>query len=326
MQFNHLKYGTLEHRPDQQERPQRTVLDPQVRFEKRSFVFLGIFALALLWFLPVWDTIWMVKSYNFTYWLGSRLPMWIMSVAVATIIVFFFVAETRFARWASIPHRITTQQTLVTVLTVFITCMGLVLILTSMPLSTKALKASNSLVYECQYSTLTRPTYLVYMELLALRETEDCAARFSIEDCSGFKLSAEVEYLRYMEGNLACSGFCWTSPDVSTAQTAATVSNRTSYLQVDHGHFLESREAVEEEHSLAFDAASMISTKDANVYPTTLFSNANFKTSCEGAASRNLTLLARDVAQLWWYLGMSLIVLSVFMAFSKWTGSVGDLM
>ena len=64
--------------------------------------------------------------------------------------------------------------------------------------------------------------------------------------------------------------------------------------------------------------------KDANVYPTTLFSNANFKTSCEGAASRNLTLLARDVAQVWWYLGMSLIVLSVFMAFSKWTGSVGD--
>jgi hypothetical protein len=315
MQFNHLKYGTVEHHPDK-DLPPRAVLDPKVRFEKRSFVFLGMFVLAMLWFLPVWDTIWMVSSHNFTYWLGSRLPMWVMAVAVATILVFYFVAESRFGRWGSIPHTITTQQTLVTVLTVFITSMGLVLILTSMPLSTKALKASNSLLYECQYSTLTRPTYLVYLELLALRETEDCASRFSIEDCSQFKMSAEADYLKYMEANLPCSGFCWRSDEgVSLAQTAA---------EVDHGHFLESRETDAHALDLAVGAAATFSVQDANTYPPTLFSNANYKTSCEGAASRNLNLLGRDVAQLWWYLGMVLIIFSVFMGFSKWTGTASE--
>jgi hypothetical protein len=54
-----------------------------------------------------------------------------------------------------------------------------------------------------------------------------------------------------------------------------------------------------------------------NAYPPTLFTNANFKTTCEGAAARDLQFSVMDIASLMYLEGATLLLISVIVGFLK---------
>jgi len=57
-------------------------------------------------------------------------------------------------------------------------------------------------------------------------------------------------------------------------------------------------------------------------FPPTLFSQANFRASCDGAAARNLIDFTRDTGNQMWYMGIVLIALSMCTGLWEWSAYV----
>lgn len=296
--------------------------------DKCAFVVFGLFVLSMVWFLPIVDAVQMLKSQNFEYWLGSSLPIVVVAAAVINLFFFFLLVTARFGPKADVASTARTHG--VTILSIFVTIVGLVLVLASMLLGQHAVKAYTDLMYECQNSELTRDTYLVYLELRALRANPDCADMFSVEQCAGFKSSAESEFLKYMETDFRCSGF---GDEGVSSDLRANVGVRGELMRppnsssVTQRHFRSARVYLESDsasHFLSPDVRPTpeepLSASQMNLtlgYPPALFSTATFRSSCDGAAARNLELLAGGVVTQWWYVGIVCIIMSVVASLAK---------
>lgn len=62
---------------------------------------------------------------------------------------------------------------------------------------------------------------------------------------------------------------------------------------------------------------NMMATGWMNAYPPTLFTNANFKTTCEGAAARQIRFSAIETGNLMYMQGAALLIVSVLLGFLK---------
>mmetsp|Transcript_59322 Transcript_59322/g.117556 ORF Transcript_59322/g.117556 Transcript_59322/m.117556 type:complete len:412 (+) Transcript_59322:79-1314(+) len=300
-----------------------------VPINKRTFMVTGLVLLAMLCFLPVWDSIEMLNNLNYKFWAPKSVPLMVITVSFLILVFFAFTTEAFFQRWRNEIH---TAQSLVVMSSLFIMLFGLVLVFVSLPLTQKAIERHNEIVYECGRSEGTRDLRLHYLSLLDLRKNAACAAEYSVENCRGYEAKGQyTPYLKGMEETFRCSGFCYSVPSLAGKNTSllAKVKRQNLQRQQVKIQLIQAAPANVTHPEKAAPsnvprpvavAAEQAPQRGAKTYPPTLFSNANFQASCDGAAARNLINFARDTGYQMWYMGIVLIALAMVIGLWEWTG------
>jgi hypothetical protein len=319
-----------------------------------SMTFLGAFLLVLVALTPVWDACVLLSSRSNIYFMGGAQSFWTIMFCCA-VITFFIVAMMLIERFGRAETK--SSQTFLSVFTMAITILGLGLLIFAVPLRTSTQLAYDELISNCAGGPRTAPLSTKYNELLKMRTKPDCIKKTSIEECDGFQdLNISTAYLKHMELEYGCSGFCYSpgshantskplppTKAVLTQGAAAASSTETAAVE---GAKLNLVEALRRHHAaknaeglsllsasqdLSTDVPSweklpkgvgdtsnnMVATGWMSEYPPTLFTNANFKTTCEGAAARELRFTALEAAYLMYLEGALLLVTSIIAGFLK---------
>lgn len=245
-------------------------------------VAVGAVLLLLLCIVPVWDAIALLADPSYVFWLGRGTPvaMILASVSVitlyaATMLLFFQHGRPEFQ----------TDLTVMMIATVFVTLLGLSLILIGLPLTQDAANMYSNLKEHCETSPQTQRLYEQSQALQELRREPTCAKKFSVDQCAGYGDASIAEgdgalnaFLRASEARFRCSGFCYRPPTAPADPTTPMV------------------------------------------YPPTLFSDKNYKVSCEGMMARDLRNFAEDIGSQTLLQGICLVVTAVLVGFLKIAG------
>lgn len=189
--------------------------DPQM-FGQRPDTGLGLTALALgglsvlllLVAFPISDAALLLSDFNFLFWAGSTVPTAVIIALVAVLVLYIMVIG---AHGAAHGSKRQSKVELANIAMIFFMLLGVTLGLASMLMFHKEAPISMALKYGCSGNMATGEAQRYYANLLKLRETAACAAKYSITDCHGFASAAPVEYVNYfrsLEDNFRCSGFC----------------------------------------------------------------------------------------------------------------------
>merc|ERR1719271_1915619 len=99
--------------------------------------------------------------------------------------------------------------------------------LLSLPLNRQAADTYIALTHRCDYDDLTHRTFEYWTVLNNIRSQPECATKASVEECAGYEVAAPyTTFLKTMETNFRCSGFCWKPPPV-LADTSAAAKDAT---------------------------------------------------------------------------------------------------
>merc|ERR1719454_2035383 len=121
-----------------------------------------------------------------------------MIIICVVIIILYCVTITTFFRHAR--PQVQTEQTIMMIANIFITLLGLTLMLISLPLSRQAIDTYNNLMHRCDYSERTHRLYEYSQVLHNIRATPDCAKLYSVEECDGFQEALPyTSFLKAME-------------------------------------------------------------------------------------------------------------------------------
>merc|ERR1719401_2489736 len=109
--------------------------------------------------------------------------------------------------------------------------------LLSLPLSQQAIDTYNHLMHQCDFSEHTHRLYEYSQVLHNMRRLPGCADKYTVEECEGYEDGPPyTSFLKAMEADFRCSGFCYKPPSMiaGTAQvtqpqvTQALLSKRKS--------------------------------------------------------------------------------------------------
>lgn len=301
------------------------------------FVVTGCFLLAMLCTVPLWNAAALMESSNYVFWHGKTVPSYILILCLGVIVLYALTVVT-FFQYAR--PQVQTEQTIMMIANIFITLLGLMLMLISLPLSRQSIDTHNNLMHNCEFSEQTHRMYEYSQVLQNIRSTPKCAAEFSVETCDGYESAPPyTDFLKAMETDFRCSGFCFNQKVVSAAaadsaeapaDANATVSAVASLLHRAGGRAVRRHREVSvtplallstERESLAPSAAqSSIIAQPVSSYPPTLFSDANFQASCEGMAARDMKNFAGDIGYQTFYQGIYLVLIAVATGFLKLIG------
>lgn len=286
---------------------------------QKMVILTGLSVLALLIALPISDAAILMRDFNYVFWSGQTLPITVIVLLICVIVLYFFVA-------GGIRMQGTQDysvQSLATLASTFCTVLGLILLLASLIMFYREESVHSALTYSCPGSPVTRDVRTWYLSLLALRRTPQCAKLFSVVECHGFASAAPPAYsayLRSLEDTYHCSGFCY-APAQGNASlvelgNAVESSNRGVRTPSDAGPqppaFLAKGSAADQA-----DSSSAVRTPRPASLPPALFSPGRHKSSCDGAAARNLAYLAISTSKLWWWMGIALVGLSAVVSFGE---------
>lgn len=302
-------------------------------------VFMAV-GTALLFFLssvPVWNAIALLHDPNYTFWCGRDVPVWIIALCSGVIVLYAFSMLVFFA---SSRKQAQTEQVILMIAGIFITMLGLVLIITSVPLSQQAVDTYNNLLYRCDVSDQTLHLYDYSQFLQGIRQSEDCKHQYSVETCDGFVEDAPyTKFLKTMEDTFRCSGFCYRERLVAEAiastslaparQPVATtlrkirkklrraIAGSQSLLDVGQTQASVQQQKYYPEYP---PSRHSVGRGSLDYYPPTLFSDSNYLASCEGLAARDMKHFAGDVAYQMAFQGFFLVVIAVVIGFLKLLG------
>jgi len=177
---------------------------------KLIFTTTGIILLALLCVVPVWNAVALMSDSNFVFWVGRNLPVW-MIVFCFFLVVLYIITILTFFTYARL--EVQNEQTIMMIANVFITLLGLVLMLVSLPLSRSSVETYHNLMHRCDYSEQTHRMYEYSQVLQNIRSTPECMAMYSVEECVGYADAPPyTTFLKAMETDFRCSGFCYRPP------------------------------------------------------------------------------------------------------------------
>lgn len=274
---------------------------------QKLVILVGLSVLALLISLPVSDSAILLNDFNYTYWDGQTLPITVILALVTVVLIYFAMSGQGMDNY--------TMHHLATLVSTFCTLLGIVLVLSSMFLYYRAEYISSSITYNCKGSLLTRDIGRYYEGLLALRQSPACAKQWSIQSCAGYEQAAPYAastYLQELEMNYHCSGFCTASRGNASLIEIAAASPSSGQSS---SSFL-SRGSEELEQMGVKNAAKRLGRSSS--LPPALFSQSVYKTSCDGAAARNLTTLGGDISKVWWWMSIVLFGLGAFVSLTEW--------
>jgi len=191
------------------------------------FVVAGVVLLVLLCIVPVWNAIALLEDSNYVFWVGTSMPC-LTIFLLCSITLLYALTITAF--FSTARPQVQTEQTVLMIANIFITLLGLVLVLLALPLSRHSLDTYNNLMHRCDYSEQTHRLYEYSQVLQNIRSTADCAPKYSVEECVGYEDAwPYTSFLKHMEEEFRCSGFCYRSPQ---ALQAAQLPNQTAFSAV----------------------------------------------------------------------------------------------
>jgi len=250
----------------------------------------------------------LLNNVNYAYFGDRALPITLVLVGPMLMVLYVIIAKAVCSQLR--PSEAPSLQHLVMIVSMFTAVLGMSLILVSMPIQKDAMTTYSNLRYRCDSSDDTRHLRLFYITALQLRQSPGCVDKFSVEQCEGYKATQpHAEYLKALESNFRCSGFCYEPHRVAPANAAfagaAVLTERTS---------AESRNRTGEKQqsvltSEAWQAAS---------HPPTLFSKADYQHSCNGIAARDMLNTTRDIALQLRDAGVALMVIALCVGLSRW--------
>merc|ERR1719487_2905913 len=173
----------------------------------------------MLCVVPIWNAASLLHDDNYVFWSGRAVPLWLISLCII-IIVLYVVTILAFFNYSRPSVR--TEQTIMMIANIFITLLGLSLMLLSLPLSRQSIETYNNLMHRCDYSEQTHRLFEYSQVLHNIRATPACAAKFSVEECAGYEDAAPyTTFLKSMETDFRCSGFCYKQPAPPVVSAAA---------------------------------------------------------------------------------------------------------
>lgn len=288
---------------------------------RNIFILTGSILLTLLCIVPIWNSVALMGDTNYTFWVGNTVPFWtivlcLMIIALYGITIMIFFGHAR--------PQVQTEQTIMMIANIFITLLGITLMLVALPLSRQSVETYNNLMHRCDYSDQTHRTYEYSQVLQNIRATPECASKFSVQECQGYE-DAEpyTSFLKNLETNFRCSGFCYRSPQQLQAVAAPSVNGSApSFLAeaVKSSTITRHKDTVTPLALLEQSSYSKLIKRAEPSYPPTLFTDANYKASCEGMAARDMKNFAGDIGFQTFYQGIFLIMIAIGTSFLKLLG------
>jgi len=276
---------------------------------KNIMLVVGTLTLFMIIFVPVWNCFALMQDSNYTFWLGRTVPgrlvsacLFILLLYIVTILIYFSGDDTF----------VDAEQNLMMVPSIFITLLGLVLMLGSLPLTRQSIDTYNNLMFHCESSVQTHRMYEYSHVLQNIRQQPECIRKYSVKDCRGYEDAAPyTSFLQEMESGFRCSGFCY----------RPTPGAESSTMNIDKALTLTQKRMVDKRHR-GDSIASLMPIPSAvdgvgQMYPPTLFSDDHYQASCEGVAARDIKNFAGDIGYQTFFQGMHLIVIAVAMGFLK---------
>jgi hypothetical protein len=313
------------------------------------FTWTSILLLATLMVIPVWNACALLTDENYVYWAGRTVPALMISACIGILTV-YVVTMLLFFRWAR-PSARTGEQTVMMIVNMFITLLGLTLMLVSLPLSRQAADTYIALTHRCDYDDLTHRTFEYWTVLHNIRSQPECASLGSVEECDGFEPALPyTTFLKTLENDFRCSGFCWKPPPASLADdadagssapaaaqatdatagasdqvpvttattTAAPAAGGTNLMAIrPHTH---TSVKHKKHHMLSFLQEGSHSAP-ISPFPPSLFSHNLAQASCEGMAGRDMRNFAGDIGYQTFYQGIYLVVIAIITGFLKLIGA-----
>eukprot|EP00927_Polykrikos_kofoidii_P058564 TRINITY_DN5315_c0_g1_i2.p1 TRINITY_DN5315_c0_g1~~TRINITY_DN5315_c0_g1_i2.p1 ORF type:complete len:678 (+),score=107.38 TRINITY_DN5315_c0_g1_i2:123-2156(+) len=200
---------------------------------RNVWCFVGLFVLLMLVMIPVWNADWLLKDPAFVYFAGRTVPRAILSVCIALPIIYVCIVSLLFKRGEL---KFITEQTMLGVSVVFLTTLGLALMLISMPMQYFATNTYRDIVYSCTTAPKSRELFQTSQALHLLRRSSKCATQLSVTACAGFESTVYTEVLEAMELRYQCSGFCYEPQEVEEPKVTALLQVRaTVHRKSTHG-------------------------------------------------------------------------------------------
>merc|ERR1719329_1522107 len=177
---------------------------------KLLFSLTGIFLMSLLCVVPLWNAIALMTDANFVFWVGRALPSWMMVLCLFLVVLYVITILTFFSYARP---EVQNEATIMMIANVFITLLGLVLMLVSLPLSRSSVETYHNLMHRCDYSEQTHRMYEYSQVLQNIRSSPECMAMYSVEECVGYADAPPyTTFLKAIETDFRCSGFCYRPP------------------------------------------------------------------------------------------------------------------
>jgi hypothetical protein len=201
--------------------------------------------------------------------------------------------------------------------------------LVSLPLSRQAADTYIALTHRCDYDDITHRTYEYWTVLHNIRSQPECATATSVEECDGYEQAPPyTTFLKTLESEFRCSGFCWKPAPASPVAAATTAAPAASApAPAANGTTLvairpHTRNTVahRKHHMLSF-LQEGAADAPASPFPESLFSHTLAQASCEGMAARDMRNFAGDIGYQTFYQGIYLVVVAIITGFLKLIGA-----
>jgi len=310
--------------------------------QKNVFIGTGIVLLMMLCIVPIWNALALMVDFNYIFWVGSDVPTGLVSMCLAIILLYILTVMVFFN---TTKPNVQTEQTIMMIANIFITLLGLTLMLISLPLSRQAVNTYNNLMYRCDYIEQTHKLYEYSQVLHNIRSTPACAEKYTVEECPGYENAPPyTTFLKQMEGNFRCSGFCYRPPAGAALIESKLEPEKNRYLgdkmqRQDHITPLTLGPSASDGKALSLASANSGAllqhvhsagqlppaavgqvTEATLTYPPTLFSDANYQASCDGMAARDMKNFSGDVGFQTFYQGIYLVLIAIATGFLKLVG------
>lgn len=214
---------------------------------------LAILIMFLLLAVPVSNCIALLNDLTYVFMVGRALPGWLLGFCIALFCLSVF---TLLGFLSNMPYDRRTPQTMFMMGGVFLSSLGILLVLFGNPIATEAMNASDELIQSCGTGPKSGVIFATFQDLKTIRAQPTCKNEESIEDCAAYTQyvtspigQSSAWIAKGIETGYRCSGFC-----------AGTATDGT------------------------------------RIYPPTLFSQSNYKMSCDGAVMRHMRTTVRDLA------------------------------
>eukprot|EP00927_Polykrikos_kofoidii_P006064 TRINITY_DN1244_c0_g1_i3.p1 TRINITY_DN1244_c0_g1~~TRINITY_DN1244_c0_g1_i3.p1 ORF type:complete len:401 (+),score=46.04 TRINITY_DN1244_c0_g1_i3:79-1281(+) len=302
--------------------------------------------------LPAWDAVSLLRDFNFIFWQTSRVPIITLLCLILCIVVLCFSMELSSTWWS---RATSSMQNFTSVLSVYVSAVGLVLIISSATIYHGTVETHNTILFQCHGSQETRELQMHYQSLLNLRQSVGCIDKYSIQECRGFDGgNLYTQYLEKLESDFRCTGFChervalFATLNTSSASSIEGASSPSSGAAIVNGSERPNNMSVANgtnatsllarsrrwkpsqslfEGTITVGASAESSRVSApktpgvpRSLPPALFSKATFQLTCDGAAARQLMNLGNGVAEQGWYIGVTLVTISLAMGLWEWGG------
>jgi len=227
---------------------------------------LGMLVMFNLLFIPTWNCVGLLQDPVFVHMAGSETLTWFLACCILLLLICFITLQMYLNRPRTEGRG---EHNFVMISCIFLSTLGIMLILFGGPLKTDSEAATNEFATACTSGPKTSQLNVAQGKLQSLRAVPACAKLLSVEECDHFHAFPQMQeamVLKAMENSYQCSGFC--------ASTNA---------------------------------------KGDQINPPTLFSKADYKTSCDGMAARRFRNFAEGLSnqtltQGIWMLGAAILI------------------